>query len=325
MNESLHSFLDKQDHRRNGNSQRSWPTFRNKDFLGNNIRTTSRGRYFDKDDEAYSRLLNPQHIYDEESGDSNQEIELSCRTRRNGPSSNKHNDVQVSETENQNLRRIYYDNPRPLIDYVEWPVNQGDTLESLSLKSGCTISQIKRANNLFTEQDFYALKIIRIPIKKYGILSEILVNTTVDDDEAKRVESKTRKVTSENNQRLTSSSILEANLEEPRSKEENVQEFIQSLDKNLEQLREKINRDSPPRDSVHLPVHLPKKVILSQPDEECGLSLTHVLCLVLIICILVPVMYVILAEEKMVEHDSHHLHAQDHDHQPVLQISSNRN
>lgn len=313
-------MLDRQDNRQSDNNKR-WPTFRNKDFLG---KATSRNRYYDED-ESQSGLLSAQYNQDEGS-DSNQELEMSCRTRKNGSSNNKHN-VLLSgqETENQTSRRIYSDIPRPVIDFVEWTVNQGDTLESLSLKSGCTVSQIKRINNLFTEQDFYALKAIRIPIKKYGILSEILVNTSNAEDQLKELESSSQQVTDDNQPRLTSSSILKANLEEPRSKEKTVQDFIKSLDNNLEQIREKINRNSPPRDSVHLPVQvpLPKKTLQSHHNDECGLSLSQVLCLVLIVCILVPVTYIILAEEEIIEHN-HHLHAHDHDHQPLLQITSER-
>lgn len=47
-----------------------------------------------------------------------------------------------------------------------------DSLQSFSLQYGCTVAELKRANNLFSDQDFYALKTIKIPVQPHGLLTE---------------------------------------------------------------------------------------------------------------------------------------------------------
>nr|CAB3263578.1 lysM and putative peptidoglycan-binding domain-containing protein 3 [Phallusia mammillata] len=56
--------------------------------------------------------------------------------------------------------------------YLEREILPTDTLQSFALLYGCTLNDIKRANNLITEQDFYALRIIKIPVKRHGLLTE---------------------------------------------------------------------------------------------------------------------------------------------------------
>jgi len=67
---------------------------------------------------------------------------------------------------------------RPRTDHIIREIEPGDTLQNLSLKCGCTVSELKRTNNLMTEQDFYGLKYIKIPVKRYGLLTEVLVHQT---------------------------------------------------------------------------------------------------------------------------------------------------
>lgn len=49
---------------------------------------------------------------------------------------------------------------------------QEDSLNKLALQYGCQVSDIKKANNFIREQDLYALKSIKIPVKIHGILTE---------------------------------------------------------------------------------------------------------------------------------------------------------
>lgn len=49
---------------------------------------------------------------------------------------------------------------------------QEDSLNKLALQYGCQVADIKKANNFIREQDLYALKSIKIPVKSHGILTE---------------------------------------------------------------------------------------------------------------------------------------------------------
>ncbi|MBN3287835.1 LYSM4 protein, partial [Polyodon spathula] len=55
---------------------------------------------------------------------------------------------------------------------LERDVLEGDNLNKLALQYGCKVADIKRVNNLIREQDLYALKVIKIPVKKHSVLTE---------------------------------------------------------------------------------------------------------------------------------------------------------
>ncbi|XP_052007834.1 lysM and putative peptidoglycan-binding domain-containing protein 4-like [Xyrauchen texanus] len=55
---------------------------------------------------------------------------------------------------------------------LERDISHEDNLNKLALQYGCKVADIKRVNNLFQEQDMYALKSIKIPVKKHGLLTE---------------------------------------------------------------------------------------------------------------------------------------------------------
>lgn len=56
---------------------------------------------------------------------------------------------------------------------LERDVAHGDNLNKLALQYGCKVADIKRVNNLIQEQDLYALKSIKIPVKKHSFLTEV--------------------------------------------------------------------------------------------------------------------------------------------------------
>ncbi|XP_062620940.1 lysM and putative peptidoglycan-binding domain-containing protein 3-like [Saccostrea cucullata] len=62
--------------------------------------------------------------------------------------------------------------------YYEREITEGDTLRSLSLQYGCPVAEIKRINNMIQDQEFYAFKKIKVPIKKYSFLTETIKTKT---------------------------------------------------------------------------------------------------------------------------------------------------
>ncbi|NXY13336.1 LYSM4 protein, partial [Atrichornis clamosus] len=55
---------------------------------------------------------------------------------------------------------------------LEREITEGDNLNKLALQYGCKVADIKRVNNFIREQDLYALKSIKIPVKPHGLLTE---------------------------------------------------------------------------------------------------------------------------------------------------------
>ncbi|CAH2297026.1 lysM and peptidoglycan-binding domain-containing 3 [Pelobates cultripes] len=49
---------------------------------------------------------------------------------------------------------------------------EGDTLNSIALQYSCTVADLKRVNNFINEQDFFALRSIKIPVKRFSVLTE---------------------------------------------------------------------------------------------------------------------------------------------------------
>ncbi|CAG13095.1 unnamed protein product, partial [Tetraodon nigroviridis] len=69
------------------------------------------------------------------------------------------------------------------IQFLEREVLDGDTLNKFALQYGCKVADIKRVNNLIQEQDFYALKSVRIPVQKHSLLEETATNPGNHQDE----------------------------------------------------------------------------------------------------------------------------------------------
>ncbi|KAK7116083.1 lysM and putative peptidoglycan-binding domain-containing protein 3-like [Littorina saxatilis] len=58
--------------------------------------------------------------------------------------------------------------------FYEKEIGEGETLQSLALKYSCPVSELKRINNLIKDQDFFALRVLKVPMKRHGYLSEIV-------------------------------------------------------------------------------------------------------------------------------------------------------
>ena len=57
-------------------------------------------------------------------------------------------------------------------------IQPGESLTSISLKYNVHVAELKRVNNLLTENEFFALKRIKIPVKPSSLLTELLPNQT---------------------------------------------------------------------------------------------------------------------------------------------------
>ncbi|XP_069483720.1 lysM and putative peptidoglycan-binding domain-containing protein 3 [Ambystoma mexicanum] len=58
------------------------------------------------------------------------------------------------------------------IVFITKEIQKGDTLNSIALQHCCSVADIKRANSFISEQDFFALRSIKIPVKKFSFLTE---------------------------------------------------------------------------------------------------------------------------------------------------------
>ncbi|XP_066587544.1 lysM and putative peptidoglycan-binding domain-containing protein 4 [Prorops nasuta] len=65
------------------------------------------------------------------------------------------------------------------VDVITVLIKAEDTLQALSLRYSCTISELKRINKIHKENEIYALRSIKVPVKAFSILTENLEQTNL--------------------------------------------------------------------------------------------------------------------------------------------------
>ncbi|XP_077145125.1 lysM and putative peptidoglycan-binding domain-containing protein 3 isoform X2 [Ranitomeya variabilis] len=93
---------------------------------------------------------------------------------------NSENEVSEEEAEEYELRprgreKARRSTSRERLDdiiLINKDIVEGDTLNSIALQHCCTVADLKRANNLINEQDFFALRSLKIPVKRFSLLTE---------------------------------------------------------------------------------------------------------------------------------------------------------
>ncbi|XP_036062971.1 lysM and putative peptidoglycan-binding domain-containing protein 3 [Onychomys torridus] len=86
-------------------------------------------------------------------------------------------DAEVYELRSRGREKVRRSTSKDRLDDVillTKDVQEGDTLNAVALQYCCTVADIKRVNNLISDQDFFALRSIKIPVKKFSSLTETL-------------------------------------------------------------------------------------------------------------------------------------------------------
>ena len=68
------------------------------------------------------------------------------------------------------------------LNLIEMEVQPGATLASIALKYNIPVAELKRVNNLLAENELFALKRIKIPVRPNSVLTEILIPGLEGDD-----------------------------------------------------------------------------------------------------------------------------------------------
>ncbi|EGW05955.1 lysM and putative peptidoglycan-binding domain-containing protein 3 [Cricetulus griseus] len=86
-------------------------------------------------------------------------------------------DAEVYELRSRGKEKVRRSTSRDRLDDIiilTKDIQEGDTLNAVALQYCCTVADIKRVNNLISDQDFFALRSIKIPVKKFSSLTETL-------------------------------------------------------------------------------------------------------------------------------------------------------
>ncbi|XP_008556573.2 lysM and putative peptidoglycan-binding domain-containing protein 4 [Microplitis demolitor] len=176
-----------------------------------------------------------------------------------------------------------------------------DTLQALSLRYHCTISELKRINNIHKENEIYARRVIKIPVQPFSILTENEKLIDIDDQPDPLPSSSSSaqliiNLSDGNVSKETDINTLILNsVCEPSNKFTSNQDIDINADDETNELLAREPRDSTPE----------AKVIDSFKcsGADWGLSLIHLILLFLLLGIILPIIYIFY----IAEHSDHHI------------------
>lgn len=137
---------------------------------------TSRGvKYVSKNDEEKTKLLSDDIFQDDYEVQFSKDSYVESKKRTRKLSDEPYALIDVGDTPKS----------PPLDQCVETEVQPGDTLAKLSLKYSIPVAELKRVNNILSDQYFYALKRIKIPVRTASLLTELLPSVHEANGESK--------------------------------------------------------------------------------------------------------------------------------------------
>ncbi|XP_067664945.1 lysM and putative peptidoglycan-binding domain-containing protein 3-like [Haliotis asinina] len=190
---------------------------------------------------------------------------------------------------------------------------EGDTLQKIALQYSCPVSELKRINNLIRDQDFYALRKIKVPIKRFGLLSEVI--------EEEKKKSSRGKISAE----LNSTSFTEEtgplvdNYEDPESSHDlsdpdtqmkiirtlsirdninsqsrEAENFLKNMDKDLSKMKQSRGDRNSLDEVISVLTNktfypLERKKSQMYDGTDCGMSFRAIITTVIVLCIVIPI------------------------------------
>lgn len=159
------------------------------------------------------------------------------------------------------------------------------------------VSQLKRLNNLQNDQDFYALKYCRVPVRRFGILHEGEASSATIVNLSDQITSDSFPVT-----HLT---------------QQNPHAFLNAMDQDLAMMRTKVEQliETPsataliphPTSTQMITRSSPKvRSELNCDGADCGCKLWHIILVIVLIALLVPFVYIYLYLHPPPEANDHH-------------------
>ncbi|XP_015280033.1 PREDICTED: lysM and putative peptidoglycan-binding domain-containing protein 4 [Gekko japonicus] len=159
---------------------------------------------------------------------------------------------------------------------LEREVAEDDSLNKLALQYGCQVADIKRINNFIREQDLYALKSIKIPVKVNGILTETIEMSLAPQ----------------------SSGLLPTEL--PGSSGagsisadgEQIDQYFRGIDQNIEEAAQAETCFSPDY-YIETPNGSPPEPKEPSSGADCGIQWWNAVIVMLLVGIVLPVFYIV--------------------------------
>ena len=157
----------------------SRPTLRRstREKLSTPISTSSNDKFyanhpFDQFKSNYVAIIEPTQILDTQfrqqyHGDSNELIQLKSL-----------NSKAIIDLSSYNDENHHHSIRAQQTDFILYTVQPGDTLHNLSVKYSCPVASIKRLNNLWSDQEFFARSRIKLPLGKLRLIADVINEET---------------------------------------------------------------------------------------------------------------------------------------------------
>lgn len=128
------------------------------------------------DDDDEEKLYERQALIDDDEICNNADITnnpFGIRQRQNiNRTKSSDNNAYGQELKSLNKNRDFINDSN--IEYTLYDIKPEDSLQSICLKYACPLNQVKRLNGLMTDQEFYGLRRIKLPLGKLGLLEDML-------------------------------------------------------------------------------------------------------------------------------------------------------
>lgn len=248
---------------------------------------------------------------------------------------NRSNSTLSTLRPNLATRSVYTDKPiNNCNELIDIPIEPNETLQAVSLKYRTSVFQLKLINNLMSDQEFYGLKSIKVPMPRFGINRERMnghnrdnhgyrdanldEGPLIDFTQAQSGHQRSRSAESINTgrppgQRLPSVPSLD-DIHRSSSQDDLLDDhklFISLVDKKVGNIIERtegmINNGD---ERIDLLISHDRHSLLSPgtlnsssayenrlDGADCGLTLWHLMVLLILVCVLVPVIYIVLVED----------------------------
>lgn len=225
-----------------------------------------------------------------------------------GNGTNSDNDTLEDDNELYELRprgkeKIRRNTSRDRLDdivFVTKEIQEGDTLNAVALQYSCSVADIKRANNFISEQDFFALRSIKIPVKKFSFLREAHSKHSSRSGPAL--------LSFEHQENVPAS--------DSSSPQKSAGNFLQEVDRDIEQIvkctntkRENLNEVVSALSAeqvVFEPIFKERKLKDPYYGADWGIRWWTAVVIMLVVGIITPVFYLLYYEYLMKADVSHH-------------------
>ncbi|CAH2089402.1 unnamed protein product [Euphydryas editha] len=96
------------------------------------------------------------------------------RTRLSHNGNDLISDMKGIRDDNELHSEIQLYRIKPQDHFIEAQVQEGDTLQAIALRFHCSISELKRINQIHKDNEIFARRTIKVPVTPYSVLTEMV-------------------------------------------------------------------------------------------------------------------------------------------------------